>query len=150
LLQNSKTEIFTPDFSGTNLPEVYLVRLKLNTLDGKTLSTNEYWKSNQETGNFLAFNKLPDVSLNITKSKSMNGKWLIQVENLSTSPVIGLKLNLADAGNNILLPAYFSDGYFTLMPQEKRTIEVSYSGDTKGVKIRSEGYNSTPKFHLLN
>jgi hypothetical protein len=150
LLQNSKTEIFTPDFSGIDLPEVYLIKIQLKTSDGKVLSENEYWKSNKETGNFLAFNKLPDVSLNITKSKSMNGKWLIEVENKSTSPVVGIKLNLSDTNNNILLPAYFSDGYFTLMPMEKRAIEVNYTGNTKGVKIRTEGYNSTPKFHLLN
>jgi hypothetical protein len=150
LLQNTKTEIFTPNFSEINLPEVYMAKIELKTSDGKVLSTNEYWKSNKETGNFMAFNKLPDVSLNITKRKSMNGKWLIQIENKSTSPVVGLKLNLADVNDNILLPAYFSDGYFTLMPMEKRAIEVNYTGNTKGVKIRTEGYNSTPKFHLLN
>ncbi len=150
LLQNSKTEIFTPEYSEINLPEVYLIKIRLQTSDGKVLSTNEYWKSNKETGNFLAFNKLPDVSLNITKSKSKNDKWLIQVENKSTSPVVGIKLNLSDENNNILLPAYFSDGYFTLMPMEKREIEVNYTGNTKGVKIRTEGYNSTPNFHLLN
>ncbi len=150
VLHNSKTEIFTPDFSEINLPEVYLAKIELKTSDGQVLSTNEYWKSNKETGNFLAFNKLPDVSLNITKSKSMNGKWLIQIENKSTSPVVGLKLNLSDVKNNILLPAYFSDGYFTLMPMEKREIEVNYTGNAKGVKIRTEGYNSAPKFHLLN
>ncbi len=150
VLQNSKTEIFTPDFSEINLPEVYLIKIQLKTSDGKVLSANEYWKSNKETGNFLAFNKLPDVSLNITKSKSMNGKWLIEVENKSTSPVVGIKLNLSDTNNNILLPAYFSDGYFTLMPMEKRAIEVNYTGNEKGVKIRTEGYNSAPKFHILN
>ncbi len=150
VLQNSKTEIFTPDFSEINLPEVYMAKIEIKTSDGKVLSTNEYWKSNKETGNFLAFNKLPDVSLNITTSTSMNGKWLMHVENKSTSPVIGIKLNLSDANNNILLPAYFSDGYFTLMPMEKRAIEVNYTGITKGVKIRTEGYNSTPKIHLLN
>jgi hypothetical protein len=150
LLQNSKSEIFTPDLVGINLPEVYMVRLQLNALDGKVLSTNEYWKSNKETGNFLAFNKLQDVTLNINKSKSMNSKWLIEVENKSTSPVVGIKLNLSDVNNNILLPAYFSDGYFTLMPMEKREIEFNYTGNEKAVKIRTEGYNSTPKFHLLN
>lgn len=150
VLQNSKTEIFTPDFTEFKLPEVYLIKIQLTTSDGKLLSVNEYWKSNKSTGNFLAFNKLPDVSLSITKSKSINGKLLIQVENKSTSPIVGIKLNLTDANDNILLPAYFSDGYFTLMPMEKKLIEVSYTGNTKGVKIRTEGYNSTPKFHVLN
>jgi hypothetical protein len=150
LLHNSKTEIFTPHFSEINLPEVYLAKIELKTSDGKVLSTNEYWKSNKETGNFQAFNKLPDVSLKITKSKSMNGKLFIEVENKSASPIVGIKLNLSDANNNILLPAYFSDGYFTLMPMEKREIEVNYTGSTIGAKIRTEGYNSTPKFHVLN
>jgi hypothetical protein len=149
LPMNSKTEVFTPDFSAINLPEVYLVRLILTTEGGTTLSSNEYWKSNSATGNFLAFNQLPNAPLHITKIKSADGKHLLQLENKSASPVVGIKLNLADADNNILLPAYFSDGYFTMMPKEKREIETNYSGNAKGVKIRTEGYNSKPEFHVM-
>lgn len=150
LLQNSKTEIFTPEFAAINLPEVYLVRLQLTTFDNKVLSANEYWKSNKETDNFLNFNKLPNVLLSINKIKSVNGNLLIEVENTSASPALGLKLNLSDANNNILLPAYFSDGYFTLMPSEKRQIEIKHTAKTKDIKIRTEGYNSLPTFHSLN
>ncbi len=150
LLQNSKTEIFTPEFAAINLPEVYLVRLQLTTFDNKVLSANEYWKSNKETDNFLNFNKLPNVLLSINKIKSVNGNLLIEVENKSASPALGLKLNLSDANNNILLPAYFSDGYFTLMPSEKRQIEIKHTAKTKDIKIRTEGYNSLPTFHSLN
>jgi hypothetical protein len=150
LLQNSKTELFTPDLVGINLPQVYMVRLQLNALDGKVLSTNEYWKSNKETGNFLAFNKLSNVSLNIYKTGLNNGNTVLSIENKSNTPVVGLKLNLTDLKNNIILPAYFSDGYFTLMPSEKRLIDVRYSGNMDNLKVRTEAYNSLPTFHPIN
>jgi hypothetical protein len=127
-----------------------MVRLQLNALDGKVLSTNEYWKSNKETGNFLAFNKLSNVSLNIYKTGLNNGNTVLSIENKSNTPVVGLKLNLTDLKNNIILPAYFSDGYFTLMPSEKRLIDVRYSGNMDNLKVRTEAYNSLPTFHPIN
>lgn len=150
LHQNSKTDIYIPDFASIKLPQVYLVRLQLNSFDGKMLSFNEYWKSNKQTGNFHVFNQLPNVSIKIKALKSNNNTWLIEVENATSSPVLGLKLNLTDYNNNILLPAYFSDGYFTLMPSEKRHIEVKYTDHAEGFKIRTEGYNSLPSFHTIN
>jgi hypothetical protein len=59
-------------------------------------------------------------------------------------------LNLTDLKNNIILPAYFSDGYFTLMPSEKRLIDVRYSGNMDNLKVRTEAYNSLPTFHPIN
>jgi hypothetical protein len=139
-----------PDFSGISLPPAYLIRMQLTTSDGKQLSINEYWKSNQETSNFLAFNKLSNVSLNIYKTGLNNGNTVLSIENKSNTPVVGLKLNLTDLKNNIILPAYFSDGYFTLMPSEKRLIDVRYSGNMDNLKVRTEAYNSLPTFHPIN
>jgi hypothetical protein len=150
VLLNSKTELFMPDFSGISLPPAYLIRMQLTTSDGKQLSINEYWKSNQETSNFLDFNKLSNVSLNIYKIGLNNGNILLTIENKSNTPVVGLKLNLTDSKNNIILPAYFSDGYFTLMPSEKRLIDVRYSGNMDNLKVRTEAYNSLPTFHPIN
>ena len=150
VLLNSKTELFMPDFSGISLPPAYLIRMQLTTSDGKQLSINEYWKSNQETSNFLDFNKLSNVSLNIYKIGLNNGNTVLTIENKSNTPVVGLKLNLTDSKNNIILPAYFSDGYFTLMPSEKRLIDVRYSGNMDNLKVRTEAYNSLPTFHPIN
>jgi len=55
-----------------------------------------------------------------------------------------VKLNLRDAKTNErILPAYFSDGYFTLMPGESRDIEVDYPDNRKDaeMKITAEAYN---------
>jgi predicted component of type VI protein secretion system len=63
--------------------------------------------------------------------------------NPSKLPAIGLKLNLRDPmSNKIILPAYFSDGYFTMLPGEKRQIEVDcISKNTQNIAIVAEGYN---------
>ena len=60
-------------------------------------------------------------------------------------PAIGIKLNLRDISTNKrILPAYFSDGYFTLLPGEHRRLTVSsnYSGE---MLISVDGYNVSTK-----
>ena len=52
---------------------------------------------------------------------------------------MNLKFNLCDPQTGeIILPAYFSDGYFHLLPGEKRTIQM-HSPSTGA--IMAEGYN---------
>ena len=52
---------------------------------------------------------------------------------------MNLKFNLRNPETGeIILPAYFSDGYFHLLPGEKRTLEVR-SASTGAITV--EGYN---------
>jgi hypothetical protein len=68
----------------------------------------------------------------------------VTIKNPSNIVAIALKLNLRDSktGERIL-PAYFSDGYFTLFPGEEKTIEMECLENTAGreVHISVEGYN---------
>jgi hypothetical protein len=56
---------------------------------------------------------------------------------------IAIKLNLTDAiSGKLILPAYFSDGYFNLLPGEKKEIAVNFDGSLyTNVKLKTEGYN---------
>ena len=146
---NSKTEIFTPDFSSLKVDDAFMVRLSLTDATGKIISENSYWKAPKTKGDFLSLTTLADAKLSVSQKASAKGNWKIELVNNSKVPAIGIKCNLTDGANNILLPAYFSDGYFTLLPGEKKQIEISYSGDWKNVKIRTEALNSQVQFHLL-
>jgi len=54
---------------------------------------------------------------------------------------LGIKLGLRDVqSDKRILPAIFSDGYFTLLPDEKRRISVGYKRGGP-VNISVEGYN---------
>ena len=124
------------------LPSVYLVRLNL-AQKNHVLSRNEYWKSNNTNQTFSEFNKLADVRLQAKVIKQLKGKVSFIVNNLSKAPSISLKFNLRNPVNGkIILPANFSDGYFTLLPGEKRVLEVDWNFTSlKDPEIIVEGYN---------
>lgn len=58
---------------------------------------------------------------------------------------VSVKLNLREAATDKrILPAYFEDGYFTMLPGETRKITLDVPADVKGkaVKVTAEAYNA--------
>lgn len=142
-LSNRLTECFKAELPA-ELPPVYLVRLSL--ADGKVvLSENEYWMSSGVNENFQAFNSLPKVNIKVKIIKIEKGtetRVEFEVTNPSKTPAIGIKLNLLDSETNTrILPAYFSEEYFSLLPKETKIITVKYKG-VEAVKINCGGYNA--------
>lgn len=120
---NSGTICFTPE-KGNNLPKLYLARLELRDHKGKLLSVNDYWTTNGNSESYREINRLPSSPINI-KTKNEKGKIRVEVSNPSRTLIAGIKLNLIDSKTGeVLLPAYFSDGYFNLLAGEKRVIEL--------------------------
>jgi hypothetical protein len=138
---NQLTDCFTAELP-SGMPAVYLLRLTLSE-GSKILSQNEYWKSNQEGGRFDEFNDLAEIRLTAKVVKQQNDTLIFVVSNTAKSPAIGLKFNLRDPkSGKIILPANFSDGYFTLLPGEKKRMVVEWnSSELKNPQVITEGYN---------
>ncbi|MGB4577511.1 MAG: glycoside hydrolase family 2 TIM barrel-domain containing protein [Paludibacter sp.] len=134
---NSLTECFTPVLP-SNLPETYLTRVALYDVKNKVISLNEYWKSSSD--NFELLNQLKETQIE-AKIIRTNKVTEFELTNNSTIPAIGLKpgLRSSKTGERIL-PAIFSDGYFTLLPHETRRLSVNYNA-TESVRLTIEGYN---------
>ena len=147
---NKLTECFTPTLP-LNLPNVYLARLELTDKKGIVISQNEYWKKSPNTKTFIAFNQLPAVELvckMVKQEKPIQEKYEFVITNTTHTPAIGIKLNLYDVtSHQFILPAYFSDGYFTLLPGESRHLSVTYEGKELH-QIISTGYNIINKFNI--
>jgi len=52
--------------------------------------------------------------------------------------------------NELLLPSFFTDNYFTLLPGDKKQVEVDYSSNKSTVglnelKLSVEGWNIIPE-----
>lgn len=128
-----------------DLPDNYLVRLILKDKSGNVISNNDYWKNNKKVGNFLAFNNLssPDLKIKVTDTKkAASVETYFTITNKSSVPAVAVKLDIKDSQTQeIILPAYFSDGYFTLLPGESRKIKVEYPNQNKDVEIAVDGYN---------
>lgn len=146
---NEKVDAFTADLSSVQLPSVYLVKLTIENDSHKIVAENSYWKTNSVTTNFTSFNDLPYISLNGKMIKSENGETVFEIHNTTSTTAIGIKLNLVDEKNQIVLPAYFSDGYFTLLPGETKQMKVNYDESIKNIRIKTDGYNVKSSLILL-
>ena len=136
---NSLTECFVPQLP-EELPELYLMRVSIYS-GGKTVSVNDYWVAASEAS-YERMNLIGPAEVKTSIRKTKKG-YDIEVTNDSDMVAIGVKLNAADRQRGeIILPAYFSDGYFNLLPGEKRTVTLELPQDYKnGFGITASGYN---------
>jgi len=133
---NSLTNIGSAQIPSA-LSGIYLIRLKLTDDNKHLLSQNDYWKALGGSRSFLAFNLLPNAHLQILKISNHQYK----ITNISATPAIAVKLNLVNAlTKQIILPAYFSEGYFNLLPGESKAVSVDCPNKQKAI-ISAEGYN---------
>lgn len=148
-IYNSIEELFVAAPTEIRLPAVYLVRLQVKNKNGELLSENSYWKTNQTNKDFKDFNQLSQSAFQISRVQKKGEQILFQIENKSSVTAVGIKLNLCNENNEILLPAIFSDGYFTLLAGEKKIMTVSFSGKEQQLLIRTEAYNSKEVYHSI-
>ncbi len=146
LAENKLTECFEAELPN-KLPEVYLARVILKDNEGNLISQNDYWKATNEIKKFKAFNELGKINLAFdlgVSEKKVSNETTVMLANHSKVPAVSIKLNLVDRKTgDIILPAYFSDGYFNLLPGESRLVSVAlpanYNWDN--LTLKAEGYN---------
>ncbi len=141
IVANAKTDILTIELEKMALPDNYLVRLWIKDQQGKELAVNEYWKANESVGHFKAFNNLSPVNIQVKLLPADKSVYKIELENKSNQPAIGIKLDMLDAKGQILLPAYFSEGYFTLLPKEKKVVYLEMETQKEFEQLKIAGYN---------
>jgi hypothetical protein len=144
---NSAVKCFIPKIPAT-MPPVFLVRLRTISGNGILLSENTYFKTPDDKKDFRVLNNLKSVSisgkLKGSKETEKLRTFIFSVTNPAKTMAVSIKLNVRDrkTGNRIL-PAYISDGYFTLLPGETRIIsaECQKNKISGSVKITAEGLN---------
>ncbi len=147
---NERVNCFVPDLPD-NLPELYLLRLELRDAKGNILSQNDYWKAKNKES-YLQFDQLKPQQLTgtVKMPKFTFLKTKITITNPGKEMAVNIKLSLRDKlTGEVLLPAYFSDGYFHLLPGESReiTLDIPEGVADNGWYISAEGYN-VPEMRL--
>jgi hypothetical protein len=156
LLAASKTENVAADSSTHSLKldlaqyiqnDVVLVKLDLKDSTGKVLSENLYWLA-AKPSTYRALDKLPRVTLQATATSHVVAGTVHLTVQLSNPAAVAsleskLTLILAESGKRIL-PAYYSDNYISLLPGEKKTIEIEYplKGHEGAAQINLRGWNA--------
>lgn len=129
--------------SPSSLPDVYLLRLELKDSRGNVLDRNDYWLNGNGADDFLDFNELEDTDVAVVSHRKTSGNvYEIVLRNNGNVPAIGIKLNVTDPSSGAsVLPAYFSDGYFTLLPREKKTVRMELPDGIFAELVSLYGYN---------
>jgi hypothetical protein len=134
---NSRKDLFRAELDGIN--GNYIVRLVLSDRKGKVVTVNDYMMRGEGTEDFKALNSVGKAQIKARKVSSQDGVLRYEITNTTGNIAFNLKFNLCDEKTGeIILPAFFSDGYFHLLPGEKRTLEV-HSPSTGAIMV--EGYN---------
>ncbi|WP_083852398.1 glycosyl hydrolase 2 galactose-binding domain-containing protein [Pseudoxanthomonas sp. GW2] len=121
--------------------QVAIIVLQLLGSDGGLLTDNVYWSA-ATADELRRLDGMPQVALQV-EAKRGDGQLTLQVRNPSSTPVLGAKLTLVDAGGARILPAYYSDNYLNLAPGQARGIRIELPADAPldGASVRVRGWN---------
>jgi exo-1,4-beta-D-glucosaminidase len=155
-----------PEPSG--ISTTYFLNLQLFSASGELVSRNFYWLSTKpdvldfsksewyytpQSGfaDFTALQDLPKASLKAFYTVSPAGNDVscqVTIENPGPGLALAVRLRLLKGKDgDEILPAFWDDNYFALLPGEKRTVTVSIrKSDLPGVKpvVAIDGFNVTP------
>jgi len=126
----SEIEIYENEAPASELlSPVHFMKLKMTSKDGKVLSENFYWRS-LRLGDYTALDQLAPAKLTVkTKSASAEGKQTITATVTNKGKQVAFAIRvlpvLASTGEQ-LTPAIADAGYFSLLPGETRTVNVTF------------------------
>lgn len=124
--------------------EVYFLKLELR--DGDIVrDENLYWLTNK-SGSYRKLNDLAIVTLDTKIEKGQDNHASIRISNKENEPAFFIRLKVINSENELLLPSFFSENYFTLMPGEEKKIELEFpsshkSADGEQLTLGLEGWN---------
>ncbi len=143
--EDSSEPIFAMQYRAV-LAQIHFCRLTLRQGD-RVLSTNTYLRAREE-GNLRAIRNLGQATVTLaTQRKRRGNSWQLIADVQNTAKVVAVMTHVKAIGSedgDRILPAIYNDNYFTLMPQERRTITVELQqADTRrqAPEIVLEGFN---------
>jgi mannosylglycoprotein endo-beta-mannosidase len=131
-----------------NTPEVYFLKLQLAEQD-KILDENLYWLSNKPKS-YEKLNELEKVTVKTSISKGQEGHAVIKISNPKSETAFFIRLKILNQKNELVLPSYFTDNFFTLLPGDEKQVELDFTSNNNSVtndvlKLVIEGWNVLPE-----
>lgn len=144
---NSTVQGEVLDLAGPLAQGAAIVRLDLTAADGTPLSSNLYWTARDAEGS-RRLSAMADQPVTIAAGAARTGDETVvtvSLANTGSAPALNGKLTLVDAKGARILPAYYADNYVSLLPGERRTVEIRYpAGPVSGAKVQLRGWNVNP------
>lgn len=144
--------VFNDNSNSAKLSAVHFLKLKLFDASGHLVSDNFYWVGNTYL-DYTELNKMPSVGGNLQVSRpknsiaanGVNKVFTYKITNTSkTTAAFGIRAQLLDNAGKQILPALISDGYFSLMQGETKTLVVEVAPQLlkAGYKLDLKPYNN--------
>jgi len=143
---NAVTNAFKLDLAPHFSNGVVFVKLELRNSSGQLFSDNFYWLA-ADSPSYRQLNALPAANLSVTAASKREGPSVlvhVQVQNRGSAASLENKFTLLNAANGSrILPAYYSDNYFSLLPGESREIDIEYpaSAASGAPQLALRGWN---------
>ena len=147
----------TADFSQSPTDLVF-IRLTVRDGSGRRLGDNLYWHNRKDYMRYEALNRLPEVRLRAAVSPGVtvdgetgrgNIRYTLTFRNDGPAPAVQTRIRTtAGATERDILPAFYSDNYFGLMPGESRTVTVEFDPrrlDGERPRFLLGGWNTRPE-----
>jgi hypothetical protein len=136
----SETGIIVPETD-----EMHFLKLVASDATGSVISENLYWL--QKDNNYQALNSLPVATLKpVIKPVSGCTNNTLEITLKNTGKTIAFMISLRITGKDShqeILPSYWSDNYFSLLPGEEKTVtvETAASGELEKPVLEFKAFN---------
>lgn len=127
-----------------NLPPVYFVKLQLRDAQNRLLSENFYWESSQKPADYSGLKNLrwitPVAKVQIIQDGDeyvLNASVANPVTSNGVAFFIRLKLLKSGApsgSDNRVLPSFYEDNYFSLLPGEQKSLTIRCAQTDAGAR----------------
>jgi hypothetical protein len=127
---------------------IFFLKLQLINND-KVVDENLYWLSNKPHS-YEKLNDLGKVTVKTEIKKGADGRAVVEISNPNNETAFFIRLKVLKPDNELLLPSFFTDNYFTLLPGDKKQVDVDYNSNKSTVglnelKLSVEGWNLIPE-----
>jgi hypothetical protein len=123
-------QVARAEFSASPTDMVF-IRLIVRDASGGILGESFYWHNRKVYQDYREMSRLPkaELSASVTgRGRAANGKTLyrLALTNGTGTPAIQNRIRTLDAEGEDILPVFYSDNYFALMPGESKTVTAEF------------------------
>ena len=127
---------------------VIFVKTSVCDETGMEIADNFTWTNATEKYNYSSLSEIPAANLSVTKKEETGhgdeNAYSLLVRNEGDTPALMVRIKiLSKKTNDLILPVYYSDNYFSLMPGESKTISLSFNKKLQdgSLEFYVEGWN---------
>ncbi|HQG77813.1 MAG TPA: glycoside hydrolase family 2 TIM barrel-domain containing protein [Bacteroidales bacterium] len=128
--------------------EVFFLKLRLRK-NNEIIDENLYWLTNKPKS-YEKLNDLRNVTLKTDVSRTGQKNATVSVINQENETAFFIRLKIVDRQGNLVLPSYFSENYFTLLPGDSKQVNIELPAQpptrkSDGIRLVLEGWNTGPE-----